>query len=255
MLRKYLPSILFLALCVPPLTAVEDSLVGTWEASGEDPYGASFTRSLTFREDGTFELSSNSRMEDGFLLPAPQFEHDEDLTSADADSMNQMFRAAWPEVTVETTSSLGTGTYVTSGDSLGMELLAIEITCNDRDFTDFFVSLYTEFGLNLEALERAADGRDFPEEDRLELEQELTALYQEHLSTEAVRLSMNEYSPTSYEILDGGQGLILQGRPSSEEGWFQEAEPQVEPLVYRRIDVPSAVTPATWGGVKSTLAP
>lgn len=35
MLRKSLPSILFLALCVPPLAAAEDSLVGTWEASGE----------------------------------------------------------------------------------------------------------------------------------------------------------------------------------------------------------------------------
>ena len=31
--------------------------------------------------------------------------------------------------------------------------------------------------------------------------------------------------------------------------------PPAKPLVYRRIDVPSAVTPATWGGVKSTLAP
>ena len=61
-------------------------------------------------------------------------------------------------------------------------------------------------------------------------------------------------SPTTYDIRDDGQGLVLQGRPYSEEGWFQ-AEPQVEPLAYRRIDVASALTPATWGGVKSTLAP
>ena len=191
MLRKSLPSILLLALCVPPLSALEESLVGTWEASGEDVYGE-FTKRLIFREDGTFEVSSDSRMEDGFLLPAPQFEQDQDLTAADADSMNKMLRAAWPEVTLETASSLGSGTYVTSGDSLRMELVAIEITYNDRDITDFFVSLYTEFGLNWEALDRAADGRDFPEEDRLALEQELTTRYREIWSPEALRLSINE---------------------------------------------------------------
>ena len=35
MLRKSLPSIFFLVLFVPPLAAIEESLVGTWEARGE----------------------------------------------------------------------------------------------------------------------------------------------------------------------------------------------------------------------------
>ena len=51
-----------------------------------------------------------------------------------------------------------------------------EITYDDRDFTDLFVSLWTEFAVNLEAQVRAAEGREFPEEDRLALEQELTTL-------------------------------------------------------------------------------
>ncbi len=258
MLRIYLPSILFLALCVPPLSALDESLVGTWEASGEED-GGSFTTSVVFLEDGTFELRWEMRMKGGYQLPPPLFEEREDLTAGDAEAMNQMVRAAWPEVTLETASSLGSGTYTTAGDILAMEWVALDITYDDRDFSDFFVSLWTEFGVNFEAQVRAAEGGEFPEEDRLALEQELTTLYQVVWSTEGILAVINETdetSPTTYDIRDDGESLVLErARLEDPSGWIQDGMPPAKPLVYRRIDVASAVTPATWGGVKSTLAP
>ena len=258
MLRNPLPSILFLALFVPPLAAIEESLVGTWEASGDD--GGSFTTRLIFLEDGTFELSSVWRTEDGYLRP-PQlvFEEDDDFTAADAEALNQIWMAAWPETPLDTSSFLGSGTYATSGDSLRLRWAAVEATFDDKDFSEFFVSFWTRFGLNWETEVRAAQGLEFPEEDRLALEQELTARNQETFTTEALLAGLQEPSSTTYDIRDEGKVLVLEGPPFHDPLLFQEAEPrakpQAKPLAYRRIDVASAVKPATWGGVKSTLSP
>ena len=151
MLRKSLPSILFLALCVPPPSAAEDSLVGTWEASGEVD-GVSFTTRLVFLDDGNFEASSVSRTEDGYWsLPEVVFEEGGAWTAADADSLNRLFRDAWPETPLEATSFLGSGTYTTSGDSLRREWISVDLRFDDRDFTEFMVSHWIRFGLSWEA--------------------------------------------------------------------------------------------------------
>ena len=148
MLRKSLPFILFLALCVPPLSAVEDNLVGTWEASGED--GGSFTARLVFQDDGTFGLSSVSRTEDGYWRP-PQFQEDDDLSADEADALTRLYREAWPETPLDARSFL-------------------------------------------------------------------------------------QWPGTSADAL-----------------LLREADPLGKPLAYRRVDVASAVAPATWGDVKATL--
>ncbi len=260
MLRNPLPSILLLALFVPPLAALEESLVGTWEASDEVDDAGSITTRLIFLEDGTFELSSVWRTADGYLRP-PQlvFEEDDDFTAADAEALNQLFRDAWPETPLDTSSFLGSGTYATSGDSLRLEWVALDITYDDKDFSEFLVPFWTQFGLNWETEVRAAQDLEFPEEDRLALEQELTTLYHLMLTTEALLAGLQEPSSTTYDIRDEGKVLVLEGPPFHDPLLFQEAEPrarpQAKPLAYRRIDVASAVTPATWGGVTATLSP
>lgn len=260
MLRKSLPSILFLALCVPPLSALDESLVGTWEASGEGDEG-SFTSRVVFHDDGTFELSSVSRTVDGYWRP-PQFQEDDDLSADEADALTLMFQAVWPETPLDTSSFLGSGTYAASGDSLRMEWIDVDLTYDDRDFTDFMVSFYTRFSVNWMAAVHAAEGGELPEEDRLALEEEAETQARETLTLEALLAAMNEpwASGSPYEIRDDGEGLVLQGPGFFADALlFREAEPRgkplAKPLAYRRVDVASAVAPATWGGVKSTLAP
>ena len=260
MLRKSLPPILFLALCVPPLSAVEGNLVGTWEASGEED-GASYTTRLTFRADGTFELSNVARTADGYWR-APQIlvEEDDDLTAADAEALNQLFLAAWPETPLDTSSFLGSGTYSTSGDSLRLEWVALDLTCDDRDFSDFMVSFWTRFSVNWMAAVHAAQGLEFPEEERRAIEEEAAAHAREAFDLATLLTTLNEPPPTTYELRDDGEVLVLQGPGTSADALFlreadPRAEPRAKPLAYRRIDVASAVTQATWGGVKSTLAP
>ena len=262
MLRKSLPSILILALCIPPLSAAEESLVGTWEASGEED-GASYTTRLTFRADATFELSSVAQTSDGYWR-APQVvvEEDDDLTAADAEALNQLFLAAWPETPLDTSSLLGSGTYSTSGDSLRLEWVALDLTYDDRDFTDFMVSFYTRFSVNWMVAVHAAEGRELPEEDRLAIEEEAAAQARETLTLEALLAAMNEPSASAiaYEIRDDGKGLVLQGPGISADGLVlraadSRAEPRAKRLAYRRVNAATHVTPATWGGVKSTLAP
>ena len=100
---------------------------------------------------------------------------------------------------------------------------------------------------------------NFPDEECLALEQELTTRYREILTTETLLDALQETtSTTTYDIRDDGKVLVLEGATFVVPQLLQEAEPRArphaKPLSYRRIDVASAVTPATWGGVKSTLA-
>ena len=258
MLRKSLPSILFLALCVLPLSALDESLVGTWEASGEHD-GVSFTTRLVFLDDGNFEVSSLGRTENGYLKP-PQFQADDHLPAADAEALAKLFREAWPETPLDARSFLGSGTYTTFGDTLRREWISVDLRFDDRDFTEVMVSHWIQFGLNWEAALRAFEGRDFPEEDRLALEEELTILYQDILTAEGILAALNESPPRAFELRDGGEVLVFHYPEIPVDALlFQEPEPRVRPqaqsLAYRRVDVASAVAPATWGGVKSTLAP
>lgn len=260
MLRKSLPAILFLALCVHPLAAVEDRLVGTWEASGEGG-GVSFTARVVFHDDDTFELSSVSRTEDGYWRP-PQFQEDDDLSADEADALTRMFQAVWPETPLDASSFLGSGTYVASGDSLRMEWIDVALTYDDREFIDFMVSFYTRFSVNWVAAVHAAEGGELTEEDRLALEVEAETQARKALTLEALLAAMNEpwASGSPYEIRDGGEGLVLQGPGFFADALlFREADPRgkplAKPLAYRRVDFASAVVPAAWGGVKSTLAP
>ncbi len=55
-MRYLLSHILFLALLVPPLAA-EEALLGTWGAIIDDDEIGEVTFRVTFRADGTFELS------------------------------------------------------------------------------------------------------------------------------------------------------------------------------------------------------
>lgn len=256
MLRKSLPAILFLALCAPPLSAVEESLVGTWEASGEED-GYSYTMRLVFRDDGTLENSSVMRTEDGYLKP-PQFQEGDYFSADEAEFLTRMWREAWPETPLDTSSFLGSGTYAASGDSLRMEWIDIDVTYDGRDFTDFMVSFHTRFSVNWMAAVHAAEGRELPEEERLAIEEEAAAQAREVFTVEALLAVMNEVLSTTFELRDGGEVLVFHGIPA-DALFFREADPrarpQAKPLTYRRIDAATQVAPATWGGVKSTLAP
>ncbi len=230
MLRKSLPSIFFLVLFVPPLAAIEESLVGTWEASGDDGYGAPFTTRLVFLEDGTFEFSS-VRTEEYARLHAV-FKEDAEVSVADVKTLIQLYREALPETPLDTSSfPLDARSILGSG------------------------IFWAKFAFHWEAALRVLEESDLPEEDRLALEQELTALrtaLRQETGSREPFLTLRNAPPAVYELQDDGEVLVLQGTPFSEIALLLQ---EAEPLAYRRIDVASAVTPATWGGVKSTLSP
>ena len=253
MLRKSLPSIIFLALFVPPLAALEESLVGTWEASGDDGYGAPFTTRLVFLEDGTFEFSS-VRTEEYARLHAV-FSKDAEVSVADVKTLIQLYREALPETPLDARSILGSGTYTAFGDSLRLKWVSLRLSYDDRDWAEFMNFFWAKFAFHWEAALRVLEESDLPEEDRLALEQELTAIQttiQQETGSREPFLTLRNAPPAVYELQDDGEVLVLQGTPFSEIALLLQ---EAEPLAYRRIDAATPVTPATWGGVKSTLSP
>ena len=269
--RKILSFPLLLGLLVLPLSVQGDTLVGIWESSIIDE-GVTGTARLTFRVDGTFEVSQVAQTEDGYLRAPKIFEEDDDLSAADAEALNQIFREAWPEIPLETASFHGSGTYATAGDSLWLDWADVDISYDDRDFTEFNIEFFVQFTLNWEALHRAAEGRDFPEEEYSALEQELeqkyAAEFPDVLNSEALLATLNQVPPGTYAIEGEGETLFLEG-PFSEAGpWFPEGQTlldgetlplksgtRAKPLAYHRIDPATAVARTTWGGLKATLAP
>ena len=97
-----LSHILFLALLVPPLAA-EEALLGTWEASIDDEIGE-VTFRVTFRADGTFEMS----------------------------------QAVGP------ISYLGIGTYEVASDSVYVEIKEENWSVGIADWVEFFTAVVRE---------------------------------------------------------------------------------------------------------------
>ena len=159
--RKILSSILPLGLLAVPLSALEDPLVGTWESSILEQ-GFSGTARLTFQADGTFHLSHVGKTEDGYLKAPEVFEEDEDLTAEEAEALNQIIREAWPEIPLETASFLGSGTYATAGDSLWLEWADVDMSYDDRDFTEFYIEFWVQFTLNWGGPAPCRRGARFP---------------------------------------------------------------------------------------------
>ena len=269
--RKKLSSVLSLGLLAVPLSALDGTLVGKWESSIFEQ-GLSGTARLTFQADGTFELGHVARTEDGFWRAPRIFEEDEDLTAEEAEALNQIFRKAWPEIPLETATFLGSGTYATAGDSLWLDWADVDMSYDDRDFTEFFIEFWIQFTLNWEAMHRAAEGRDFPEEEYSALEQELeqkyAAEFPDVLNSEALLAALNQVPPGIYAIEGEGETLFLEGPFHDAGPWFLEGQTLLDgetialksgtsakPLEYHRIGPATAVTRTTWGGLKATMAP
>ena len=268
--RIILSCILPFSLLAVPLSALDGTLVGMWESSIFEE-GMSGTARLIFQADGTFELSRVAQTEDGYLRAPRIFEEDDDLSAGDAEALNQIFRDAWPEIPLETISFLGSGTYSTAGDSLYLDWAGVDLSYDDRNFTEFNIEFWIQFTLNWEALHRAAEGRDFPEEEYSALEQELEQKYgaefPEVLNSEALLAALNQVPPGIFAIEGEGATLFLEGPFHAAGPWFLEGQPLVDgetialrsgtsakPVEYHRIDAASAVTQTNWGGLKAILA-
>ena len=76
-MRQLLSSVLCLCLLVPPLTAQEEALYGTWEATVVDEQIGEIAIRLTFEEDGAFEFNQVIQVKDDFLsrCPSPRTTH------------------------------------------------------------------------------------------------------------------------------------------------------------------------------------
>ena len=268
---KILPLTLLPGLLVLPLSALEETIVGTWESSIAEQ-GLSGTARLTFQAEGTFELSHVGKTEDGYWRAPDVFEEDEDFSAEEAEALNEIFRQAWPEIPLDTASFLGSGTYTTAGDSLYLDWADVDMTYDERNFTEFFIEFFVQFYLKWESLHRAAEGRDFPEEEYSALAQELEEKYVAELpavfNSEALLAALNQVPPGVYAIESEGETLFLEGPFHAAGPWFLEGRPlvdgetialkggtSVKPLEYHRIDPATAVKRITWGGLKATTAP
>lgn len=111
LMRQILSSILFFCVLVLPLSAQEEALHGTWEMSFVDEEGNAITMSLTFQEDGAFELNQVIELGEGF---------------------QSAVEAA--EIPVEEITVQGRGTYQVAGDSLLVDIAEEEMLVGGRDF-------------------------------------------------------------------------------------------------------------------------
>ena len=151
-----LSHILFLALLVPPLAA-EEALLGTWEASIDDEIGE-VTFRVTFRADGTFEMS---QVFPDFEVPA---------------DMSELLPPVGP------ISYLGIGTYEVASDSVYVEIKEENWSVGIADWVEFFTAVVRE-------LARAvADESGLADEDYPAFEQEFVDEFLGGIDTEETEL-------------------------------------------------------------------
>lgn len=214
-MRQLPSSILFPFLLALPLFAQEEALHGTWDSILLDDQIGEIATSMTFEEDGAFEISQVIEVKDDFLagLDIPE------------------------TIAINTITARGTGTYGVEGDSLRVEVTALDRMVDGENFIDFF----TQVALDLSRY--FADQSEIPEERYPEFEEAFVAEFLATLDEIEFLAGFEQGGSSAYAIEGNSLRLI-----SAEETTWEFHRMEVEV-----VDPPTAVAGTTWGELKTAL--
>ena len=211
-MRQFLSSVLLLCLLVAPLAAQQEALHGTWEGTLVDEQIGEIAIRLTFAEDGAFEINQVIQVKDDFLadvqVPEPP--------------------------TMETIVAHGTGTYSILGDNLVIDIAALDISVDGKEFVEFFTQVAHDFARYV------ADSHEIPAENYPAFEEEFIDAFFAELDTVEPLAILNEWGISAYAF-EGDTLILTTTRETGVTIW--ELHP---------IGVSSAVAATTWGGLKAT---
>lgn len=218
-MRPLLSSVLCLCLCLlaAPLAAAPEALHGTWQGAIVDEQIGEITIRLTFAADGTFAIDQVIQVKDDFLA---------DVQVPDPPTM-------------ETIVAHGTGTYAILGDSLVVDIAALEVSVDGEGFAEFFTQVARDFA------RYAADLHEIPAENYPAFEREFIAAFFAELDTVEFLAIFNERGTSTYAYAIAGDTLFLTiTKETGGTTWK-----------FHPIDAPSAVAETTWGTLKAAWRP
>ena len=214
-MRQLLSSILCLCLLIAPLAAQQEALHGTWEGTIVDEQIGEITIRLTFAADGAFAIDQVIQVKDDFLaevqVPQPP--------------------------TIETISAHGTGTYGVLGDSLVVDIDALDLSVNGEGFGEFFTQVARDFARYV------ADSHEIPPENYPAFEREFIDAFFAELDKVEFLAILNEGEGSTY-ALEGDTLFLTTTKETGVVVW--ELHP---------IDDSSAVAQTTWGSLKAGWRP
>lgn len=211
-MRQLRSPILFLTVLALPLLAQEEALHGTWDSTVLDDQIGEISTSLTFEEDGAFEITQVIQVREDFLagLEIPE------------------------TIAIDSITARGTGTYGVEGDSLRVDIARWDLQVDGEDFDDFF----TRAARNLARY--FADLNEIPEERYPEYEEAFVDEFLAAIDEIDFFAGFEEGGSSAYAI--EGNALVL--ATAGETAWeFHRMEVVTE--------IPTAVARTTWGGLKS----
>ena len=210
-MHQLLSSVLLLCLLVPPLAAQQEALHGTWAGTIVNDQIGEIAIRLTFAEDGAFEINQVIQVKDDFLadvqVPEPP--------------------------TIETIVAHGTGTYGILGDYLVIDITALDISVDGKEFVKFFIQVALDFARYV------ADLHEIPAENYPAFEQEFIDAFFAELAKVQFLAILNEWGISAY-ALEGDTLILTTTRETGVTIW--ELHP---------VDESSAVAETTWGSVKA----
>ena len=215
-MRQLRSPVLFLSLLALPLFAQEEALHGTWDSTILDDQIGEISTSLTFEEDGAFEISQVIQVKEDFLggLEIPE------------------------TIAIDSITARGTGTYGVEGDSIRVDIAQWDLRVDGEDFDDFFTRVARDLARHF------ADLNEIPEERYPEYEQAFVDEFLAAIGEIDFLAGFEEGGSSAYAI--EGNALVLSS--TGETAWeFHRMEVVVE--------IPTAVARTTWGGLKAALRP
>ena len=214
-MRRLSSSILFPFLLALPLFAQEEALHGTWDSILLDDQIGEISTRLTFGEDGDFEISQVIEVKDDFLagLDIPE------------------------TIAINTITARGIGTYGVVGDSLRVEVTALDLQVDGENFDDFFTRVARDLARYF------ADQSEISEERFPEFEEAFVSEFLAALDEIQFLAGFEQGGSSAYAI----EGNALRLTTAEETTWeFHRMEV---------VDPPTAVAGTTWGELKAALRP
>ena len=216
-MRRLLASLLLPFLVLPPLSAQEEELHGTWKGAVFDEEIGEITTQLTFEADGAFEIDQVIEVKDDFLA------------AVDAPETPAM----------ETISARGAGTYGVEGNRLTVEIAQLDLRVDGEDFVEYFTRVARDLA------RYAADSHGVSEENYPAFEQ---AFVEEFFS------ALDEVDFLAAFDEEGGSGTWAIEGDVLTLTTLKEAGAQV--WEFERLDgVMTAVARTTWGRLKAAPGP
>ncbi len=214
---RQLPSpVSFQSLLALPLFAQEEALHGTWDSTVLDDQIGEISASLTFEEDGAFEIYQVIQVREDFL-----------------DGVEI------PETTaIDSITARGTGTYGVEGDSLRVDIARWDLQVDGENLNDFFTQAARKLARYFADLNEISEER-YPEYEQAFVDEFLAAIDEIDFFA-----GFEEGGSSAYAI--EGNALVL--TTAEQTAWeFHRVEVVIE--------TPTAVARTTWGGLKAALRP